>query len=249
MKKLLVLSSLVTTMALIACAVTDYNAPISTHGVNIISRMTPRLQDEKTMDGPGVRPEDVFTVKIEFVLFEDEVQAYPGLVTAFLEAISDWVDVLPIEVMIAVEEDGLLHSVLGARRRIISVHFEDIQARPGLEDTLMIGFWLLDQSLLVMDTDYLVDKPELAKHVALHEIGHVFGLPHITEQGTLFSSAGDITLPLDFMPKSFLMYPAATPESTASVISQLEISMAREYVLHEMTKPGGPTGDDYFCEH
>ena len=102
---------------------------------------------------------------------------------------------------------------------------------------------------MLLDSDMLIGKPELAKHTARHELGHVFGLPHICYQDKQEATTGDITIPASHDPESYLMFPIASKGAIKAMPSDLEIGLAREYVLHEIAKSGASGGQDYFCDH
>jgi hypothetical protein len=185
-----------------------------------------------------------YTIRVEFVILESEELLYPDVAQAFMEAVSDWSKVLPIEVMVA--KEGLLSNVSG-RPDIIRVRIFDIQTHLLFGNPLFIGLWLFDSGEIWLDADSLTSNPELALHVARHELGHVFGLPHIDSRGSLMVSSGDITVAGDKEGKTFLMYPFTSDECLNALPSELEILIARQYILYQMTNSGGRHGKNHFC--
>jgi hypothetical protein len=99
----------------------------------------------------------------------------------------------------------------------------------------MIGVWFPSSRQLFLDSDFLSDPAFSwrARATAMHELGHAFGLPHITSRREINKVRfGDITLLPENKPELYIMYPTLTSENIMAVPSALEIKIATNYILY-----------------
>jgi hypothetical protein len=191
---------------------------------------------------PNPPPLINYKIRIEFVLPEEEIEANPTVALGFYQAIEEWSKLIPIDAVVSTSKatdpnktwlrDGRWNSP-----GVIKVRIVDLQtflwAKPD-----WIGVWFGSSHQLFLDADFLGDPafPWRPRGVAMHELGHAFGLPHVNSQSEkLEAKTGDITIPADSQPKMYMMYPIATEENIRAVPSALEIELANQYVIHNLT--------------
>ena len=164
--------------------------------------------------------------RVEFVISAKEKLNYPVITRSFTEAVTEWSKYLPIEVAIYTTPNGRIN-----RDGVIRVEFSNIDGKYNSLDNSggILGRWQAGKTRrLQLDSEDLNGKPETARKVALHELGHVFGLPHILNKGDDQAHTGDIMLADDAIPSSYLMYPSVSMNQHG--VSELEIDRARTYI-------------------
>lgn len=180
-----------------------------------------------------------FMVRINFVLFKDEVDKYPAIAKSFQEALTEWTNNLPIEAAVFIEERQTLPFILlwaqnagvSSQPGIVRVHLTDIQAAPYHVAENVLGFWLLEKNDLYIDTDSSSLDSDLCYLVCLHELGHVFGLPHFVEPRSPDAITGTIVVIPPVEANTLVMYPQCNPANRRAKLSKLEISIALHYLL------------------
>lgn len=181
-----------------------------------------------------------YKVRIEFVLAEEQIREYPSVALGFYRALADWAKLVPIDAVVTTskiisskgDRDGTWNDP-----SVIKVKIVDIQTFMWSSEN-MIGVWFGNSNQLFLDADFLSDPtaPWRAHATAMHELGHVFSVPHIVDRSAKNGIVpGDITLPSEMRPELYIMYPIMTKDNVMAVPSQLEIDLARDYVLHGMT--------------
>ncbi len=130
----------------------------------------------------GVLPiaEDrVYTV-IQLCLFQSDIDEYPEIIEGFKQALQEWAQHVPVVFDVFTERDTLqgLPAQYSNKVGMILVKVVDIQAY-GYNPNIM-GMFMRDKILL--DAERLSEAPELIKAVSMHELGHLFGLPHVVSE-------------------------------------------------------------------
>lgn len=185
-----------------------------------------------------------YKVALELVVHEEHSLKYPTVTKALNSAVQEWEQHIPIAPTILTEpkkDSSTFLSIFGLpsflnRPGIIQVLIDDLQG-PGYDlPQNIIGLWQPQHNppRLLFDGDYLESSPDIAYSTALHELGHVFGVPHIVNKldGTI---SGFVVL--EDSAEEFVMYPANVPGKGQNKLSEIEINIARHYVLFELTRP------------
>jgi len=178
-----------------------------------------------------------YKVRMNFVTFESDVDQHPETNKQFQRALDTWADRLPLEA--ALFQEGhmtVLTLLVGTDIDVsldphnIKVRFTNIHAPPYSMPDDNVGAFNHHTKELILD-DILEKDPDMAYAVSLHELGHVFGLPHIIGQKEFFGMTGNIVLSENMNPKSYLMYPEVSEENKCGNISNLEVDLATKYIL------------------
>lgn len=189
--------------------------------------------EEATNVAPALASEaDSFYVSFEVSTYESQRDAYPVTAAAFQDAMREWSKHVPVRWAHIPGE-----SPLATRHGVIEVHFADIQAPPYNLHPSLLGLWDDDNMRLLLDADSLEENPEKAYSVAMHEIGHVFGLPHIVGFSEL-GHTGWIVLEPGVDATNYVMYFKAVVDRPQKELSSLEIKLARHHIVHRWTEPG-----------
>lgn len=199
--------------------------------------VTPTIDSPTSNDqGPTLVSKDlkdnVALVRVEFVLSLEDKEKYPEAFEAFKSAVREWVEVVPVEISILIpkkDSDMTVASVVRARRGAIVLDFTSTIWAPAGVNYLGTFSWHGNKLQLDMGDFY---KPEfnfdLAKVVAMHELGHVFGLTHVYNTGDLRATPGSLIV-LSGADK-MLMFPSLPRGYEDLKISEAEIEYAIQYV-------------------
>lgn len=173
---------------------------------------------------------DKVYISIEFSITIEDFKQHQYFVNAITAAIAEWAKYLPIRTTFYFEGMTILGvQVVSTEDRVnvIEIRFEDLQSS-GYDDKI-IGIWLPTQQRIAFDTDYFQKNPEEIYSVALHELGHLFGLPHIVNKhelgytGYLVLQSGDA--------RNYVMYPTSFDDRPQNTLSQIEIDFARHQAM------------------
>lgn len=175
---------------------------------------------------------DKVYISVEFSIQIEDFKQHKYFVNAFTAAVAEWAKHLPIRTTFYFE--GM--TVLGAvpistvdRPYVIKIGFADLQGDGYKYDSKIIGIWIPSRRSIVFDTDYFQQNPEEIYSVALHELGHLFGLPHIVNKyelgttGYLVLQEGDA--------RDYVMYPMAFTDRPQDTLSPIEIEFARHQAM------------------
>jgi hypothetical protein len=174
-----------------------------------------------------------FLVQVEFVVFADEIKAHPTVFEKFQEAAAHWASVLPIHVETFVDDPSGPFWFMSPNYNAIEVHITDIQAAEYGASPYAIGLWDPDHNRLLLDADSLETNSAYIMSTALHEMGHMFGLPHFINK-TDKARPGYILV--DGAEK-YVMYPMIVLSEKQEQLSELEIDLASHYVKYVFTNP------------
>lgn len=230
MKKLMIC---VVAALMVACA-SVHRGSVVKKGAKAPSPTSVPAQDPT--EGP--RPEDPksYLVRLNLVVFPDEVQAYPVITHALEEALSEWMHEVPIEIapMIDDHDPSMPQGMptIADEPGVVRVHIASVNGPPYFMPPGVLGFWDAATNLLVLDTSYLEADPDMAYSVCLHELGHVLGLPHIENRNSPYAISGEIIVPDDCDAARMVMYPMYDPDKNRRAhLTQLEIDIVRENIL------------------
>lgn len=173
-------------------------------------------------------------VRFEFVFSPADVEAYPDLFKTFVRALHEWAEVVPIEAIIMVpQKDGPVseQDVRRDRYGVILVNFTHNIPSKGEDNNL--GIWYPTPRIVNLDLNDLyfedVFLESLARAVSLHELGHVFGLPHVGNTGELDIHSGDLVVQSGA--ELMMMHPEIPSNTDQVRISEIEAERARQYLL------------------
>lgn len=169
---------------------------------------------------------DSFYVNIEIRVFKDEIEQYPETWQSLQMAFATWAMYIPVRWSISTE----------ARYSDIEIHLADLQKGTYGLPKQLLGIWRPHEGSILLDADRLEQMPEQAYAVALHEIGHMFGVPHVVgadERGM----TGFVVLPQGYDATNFVMYPAVVGKHAQKTLSWIEVGLARNNLLHHWTRP------------
>jgi predicted Zn-dependent protease len=181
----------------------------------------------------GKQDQDLeYKVRVEFVFSADDVKAYPELFKAFTGAIQEWANVLPIEAVIIVPKDDVsVVDIRNDRRGVTMVIFT--RNIPSKDKENNLGVWFYSTATINLDLNDIYPNEtfdiDLARAVSLHELGHMFGLPHIGNSGDMNIQAGDLIIKSGA--ENMMMNPELPADAKSVVISKMEAEYARRYIL------------------
>lgn len=180
-------------------------------------------------------------VRVEFAFYASDLELYPEVIEQFTNAIVSWSGVLPIEVAVFVMSpvNENVDDIDVFRPDVVKFKLADSDLVQGERD--LLGAWDWTKKEITLDVVDLRDEDgnlivDRTYTTILHELGHVFGLTHITNQGTLEGTSGDIVLPETHDSRDYLMHPHLTETNLDGEISQLEIDIATEFVRTQLQR-------------
>lgn len=194
----------------------------------------------------SVQQEDKFYVAMEVVFHADQAAKYPLTSAGLQDAISMWMSKVPVRMGVFIQDSAppvvIPFMPFGPinyldRPGIVEILMDDIQAPPYNMPPEYLGVWIPSEKKLYLDADTLEINPAQAYSVALHELGHMMGLPHIAgydepaKTGTVIIGPGQDA-------ESFVMYYMSVPGKPQNVLSQIEIDVARHHLLHLVASLG-----------
>lgn len=154
-----------------------------------------------------------------FVFDPANAAEFPVCHSAFITSINKWAEVVPVHFVITYDL-----CVWGVR-----VQYTDVNAPPYSVEHA-VGVWYEAWPMIVIDSELESDwratkLGNFATNTAVHEIGHMLGLPHIHGPGKAFH--GDIDVETEELAKKCIMYPANDPMQE---IQPLEIALVKEFL-------------------
>jgi hypothetical protein len=179
---------------------------------------------------PAADTDQEFSIRIEFVLFTSEIEQYPVVAQAVEEAISAWTVDLPIEAAVFVENKDFtqLFPLLSplSRKNVIIVEMVENDLDPS-----RVGAWFEGSNTLTLNVAKISDDLDLARAVAMHEIGHALGVPHVINSFQVDGAAtGDIVVPAGA--EKMLMFPFLNEHNIDAKPSELELYHAKLALLN-----------------
>lgn len=178
---------------------------------------------------------DKFYVNFEIVVYQEEIDQYPITWENLRKALTEWSTHVPVRWTILTEDPTTFVSVEN-RIGAIQIHMADMQGPEYELSRKLLGIWQPHLGRIIIDADFLEDNPDRAYAVSLHELGHMFGIPHVIGL-TEIGFTGFIVLPEGADPTDYVMYHKAVIEKSQTTLSPIEIKLARHNVLYHWTRP------------
>lgn len=179
-------------------------------------------------------------VYIEFSLYLSQVQMYPNTAAAFVKAVNLWAEKIPIMPQIYIEDNISAFTPeprWSTKPRVIQIQIANLSSpEMGSISSRILGMWLQHQNTILLDGDSLEQNNIYATAVALHELGHVFGLQHIVSKQKLSSDiyGGYIVAP-QIDPNNaeilYIMNPGLAAITEIPQITELEKKLILEYIF------------------
>ena len=237
---------LVLSLGIIACMSTDVARKPITTAVPVDYLRNKQLFDTSQTPILSTVP-DKFYVNVELTVFQDEIDLYPETWKQLQKALSEWSGQIPVRWIVLTEDSSLALSVYG-RLDAIEIHLADLQGDGYGFPEGLLGLWESNSGSVLIDADYLENNADQAYSVSLHEIGHMFGVPHIIGFDEL-GYTGYVVLPEGYDATNFVMYPRATSKNPQKTLSWIEIELARNNLLHHWTRPDVSYKLQEDCKH
>ena len=197
------------------------------------------IQDVSTSPAQNsILTNEKFVIAVEFVLYARQKEQYPEIADAFLMALHEWEKHIPIKLSVFTEDPTVINPVYGVevwhnRPGIIQVLIVDLNAPPFNYPEGVIGLWDSVNHHIQLDADVLTAHPDAAYGVSLHELGHVFGVPHIVGEED-HGISGFIIVPKEVEAEKYVMYPIYKKDGHHA-LSVIEINLAIHHVMHFLT--------------
>jgi len=177
-----------------------------------------------------------FRVNLNILTHESTQSNYPVTYTAIDRALKEWEKHVPVKFDVYMELENPPFGITGITRSLspVRIIIGDLQSpQMGYEHLdRVVGLWDPVQQRLLFDGDTLEIDSEMAYIVALHEVGHMLGVPHIVSDTEEFVFNGYIRVKDNA--SGYVMYPNVGNSQTGE-LSQIEIDIATNHVKHHMT--------------
>lgn len=158
---------------------------------------------------------------MKFSLQQEDFDQYPHTMDSVLNALETWALALPAQIEWDFDElalDGFPITVV------------DIEKIPGYDGFGILGMTMPSRGTIWLDDSLENDPdPTVAYRVTLHELGHLFGLPHFIGYDFRHKVNGDLIVGDDEKAKKHIMYPWVSL-SSAQGLSTLEIEIVRKHL-------------------
>lgn len=185
--------------------------------------------------------QDKFYVIIEIVVYAEQIAKYPLTWSQTQAALAEWESKIPVKFKIYIEDPftlnpfGFPDQIFHYRPYIQTILMSNLQSPElGAMQEDILGIWQPSIDRLLLDADTLENNANLAFSVALHEVGHMLGVPHVVNFGQ-HGLTGFIIIPDEIDATEFVMYPEAVDSNTQKTLSNIEIEIAKNYVLYRLT--------------
>lgn len=238
----------VLSMFTVACSQPEINHNSATFFTSEFSYIGPAATTQELLDlAPNSTPaENKFYVAMEVVFHADQAAKYPITSAGLQDAISMWMSKVPVRMGVFIQDrtppTEMPFMIFGPidyldRPGIVEILMDDIQAPPYNMPEGYLGVWVASEKRLYLDADTLETNPMQAYSVALHELGHMMGVPHIAGFDEP-AKTGTIVLPSNQDATNFVMYYMSIPGKPQNVLSEIEIDVSRHFLLHLVTSVG-----------
>lgn len=176
-----------------------------------------------------------FYVQVEFVFYASQIKTYPVCTEAVRSALSEWSRRIPVCIITYIEDPTAISSFYGPdiwhnRLGVLQIIMTDLSLPPYNFSNDILGLFDANNHLILLDADFLENNPDIAYKTSLHEIGHLFGVPHVVNLKHN-SLTGFILLPDAVDAEACVMFPAIT-NKPQNVLSDIEIEIATEYIKY-----------------
>lgn len=198
------------------------------------------IKYSKIKSGIQETPAVDFSVNVEFLIYTTDQRKSPVVINAFIDAVTEWSKHIPIRATFYFENEpsiwALGQKITADRVGIIRIVVADLQKPPYNTDPNVIGLWSSSRNRLLFDVDFFENNPTKAYAVALHELGHMFGLPHFIGSDE-FGYTSYIVVPSTEDAQNYVMYPSSIKDKSQDILSPIEIEIAKHQVWYLLTPP------------
>lgn len=220
------LKSIVLAAFLASCTMTS---PVYSPDIKSFDVDNKNVQHSNSIDN-----EDKFYIALDVLVFKSEIKKHPIVWQNTVKAMAEWSRHIPVYFVVNIEDDTfpyipIFNESLVDKPNIIQIRMLDLEEKFGLPENLL-GMWDHKNNRILLNTKLLSDEENLTYSTALHEFGHLFGVPHVVgKQDSLYT--GYIVLD-DNQAHGYVMYPRLFTGHLQDTLSELEISLAKNYLVH-----------------